>query len=212
MRLKALVVSMVLLGALLSPLAANSIDLIDAENDDSGWTVQWVGAVTSVQIVDVDLAGSTVKIGVDKNYGPGEPDDYDVVGLMTFTMRGDTQVEKIIIVDEWIGNQSGFAWTGFNWIIMQTGAAGFDSSAEDTNTWDVSPFITLQLNVATQTLAAAGGSVANSATFSPIGELVINAARNGPFTLKETIVPEPTTCAILGMGGLVAMLRRRARR
>ena len=206
----------VVLAVCLSPLTAAPIALIDpGDADNSGWTASLFGAATGITTVEVDLDESTVNITIEKDFGPYEVDDGEIefpIAKITFNqvLDDDNTVSRIIIDSESIDNNTGAAWTQFEWLVVPTGAAAFNTG--ESAGWNVSPFASSTF-VDSNTLKAFDGTIANGATFSPSGGLVIDidlSASGSPiaFDLKQRVVPEPTCLAMLVLGA-AAILRRR---
>ena len=217
----ALSVLCISLGWGVSPVQATPVALIDGDGHDSGWTVESGGAALDLlagNIIDVDLSAKTATITVAKEFGP--PEEFlgtiiPAVGSLTFVetdVNGD-KINKIIIQSETIDNNTGVAWDRFAWYVQPTGAAEFN--AAESSGWTEASFSSWSFDTANE-LVASNGSVANGATFSPSGGLVIDInldSSTAPlsFTFKQH-TPEPATLAVLFIGGLTVLSRRFRRR
>lgn len=208
-------------GLLAGPLlAAPMTDPLDGT--DSGWVATWAGSISSIETVSVNWQTSTVTIKIVKDFGPYEdlggriefPD-----GLISFYKSGSQAVSRIIIQDETVYNNTGAQWTQFNWAFMEEGNASFviDQSAG----WTTAPFASQQWldaddNVVSGNnafkLTAYNGTLADGATFTPAGNLVIQHVSGNTIKLKEWVVPEPASLALLGAAAIGLLRRRQTRR
>ena len=187
---------------------------------DSGWSVEAIGTrvAIDVHLIDVDHTGEgTVRISIDKDFGPalwtGDEVDFPV-GILSFTRTepGTVPVGRIVIDHEDIHNGTGAAWTLFRWDLFQ-GSAAFDATASAG--WVVAPEFAgwtpfFPSGGGYMTIAATGGAgVPDGGDFNPIGGLVIVA--DDDFDLKEQVLPEPGSLAVLLTGGPALLGRRRRR-
>ena len=216
--LVALSLGCILLTGALSPLQAAPVPLIDAAGDDSGWTVESGGAaldLISADIIDVDLSARTVTIHIEKDFGPFEEFLGEIIfpiGSVTFAEVNPNAdlIDTIIIQSETIANNTGLAWNGFSWQVSPESTGSFDTAAS--SGWTVTPFGD-KLFATDHKLLAIDGSVPDSATFVPTGNLVIDIhtdSSDGPLaiTLKQHITPEPVSIALIA-AGIPFVLRRR---
>jgi len=203
-------------------VATPLVPLIDGEGDNSGWSVGISGATTGVSVVDVDLGASEVILTVEKDYQGHTVDGGDIefpVGLLSFVHEDGQAVGRIIIRSETVANNTGITWTAFRWSIFETGVARFNISAS--SGWVTSPLtvrtwqdIDAGDNNLAGALLADGGVVPSGGIFSPGVDLVIDTdvgANGAGFTLKQQVIPEPGTSALLGLGALVLAARGRRR-
>jgi len=208
-----------------SPAQATTIDLIDGEGDDSGWTVTSLVAAKDVlpANIEVNLTAGTVTIIVEKDFvghdvipaylGGGVNFPY---GSLTFLqVKPDAEtVDTIIIKSESIENHTGLTWNTFKWEL--TTAGQFDTTAS--NLWDTTPwFNSLAFSDNDRTLIASGETgVAHEATFVPDGDLVFNVdltldspGETVSVTIKQNVTtPEPVTMMLLA-AGLPFLLKRK---
>lgn len=180
---------------------------------DSGWQVDVVGSRVSVtvNVVESNPGQGFLKISLDKDFGAYLIDNgqYDFpVAQLNFT-PGSTAVGRIIIDHETIVNHTGAPWNEFRWDIFQGGSAVFNEMAS--GLWNVSPFATWSATNPSGAgylhVGASDGTINNNAQFLPTGGLAIDAT--GAFTLKESVVPEPGTLAMLACGVFSLLARRR---
>jgi hypothetical protein len=154
----------------------------------------------------------------------GEPSA--LTGSMPSMQIGITQIaddadtaSQIVINDEAILNLTSVAWIDFHMILVTDDQVGFNTAlSEGINS---EPFANMGWegfnSVGATELNFWNGIVGVGDQFSPgslSGEIVIDADLSGDepvsFFLKEIpTIPEPATMAILGLGGLTALLRRK---
>jgi hypothetical protein len=194
--------------------------LVDTDGDDSGWVVTPLeSSYTTVSVVDVDPATSTLRIRIVKTHGtPEEGEELPPRHIKFDQARDDANtMRRIIIEGESIRNDTGVAWRQYEWFVMDSNRVSFDVAGS--SGWTVGPFTRqtfLDLG-ATKVLRVDGGTVSDDANFTPSGGLVIETDLSGPspvsFTLKQfpSDVPEPCTLALLGAGAW-AFRRRLSRR
>ena len=213
---RALMVTLCFVGICTSPLGAAPLDLIGPDGTDSGWNASWDESVGSIAVLAVDLDASTVRIAIEKDFGPyeGSGDDIEFPdALINFTPdEGGAAVVRIIVESETIANHTGADWSEFHWIVVPTGAAGL--LVNESGGWNVAPFAAKTWQDAVGNVAhhltAHEGTVPDAALFTPAGDLVIEADGRAAFTLKQVVVPEPSCLALLAAGAL-GLLRRRRR-
>lgn len=187
---------------------------------DSGWDAS-VSDPEDVHIVVDDISRAPgneyVLISITKNF-----DDINTPVVIDFQSRVVSQqpfvgpVDIVRISGEDIFNGTGVDWTRYHWEI--TNVTGGTAVFADPGNFSVAPFDTKNLTV--HTLEAFGGQpVFDGTTFAPgqnSGPLdivtVADAGQLVGFTLVQYPIPEPATIAVLVLGGLVVLGRRRRRR
>ena len=150
----------------------------------------------------------------------------------------DETSDMILINDEMITNGTGEAWVGFSWTLVQFGYADFNEELTFPGDFGGNPAYDFDLDVFnehewlysqpspnpatwSQTLRAYDGVVPDGGLFMPgvmSGQLVIDVDLLGfdgsdadaIFFLKEyPTLPEPTTLAVVVLGGLMLLRKRR---
>lgn len=200
----------------------------------SGWTASWDAALDPFLAVVVD-GQSANAVFIEKNAQfiapPGPGGLFEPISI-TFTQTSPNAVPNIVIVEEAITNQTGVAWLDFHFDITDSGDAAFNPAATAASGgpapigFSVSPFTTAVFGNSgsgpNTSLDMAGGVVPDGATWFPgagpggNGDLWItaNVRPTTPFTtftLKERpTIPEPSSLALLGLGALPLLRRRRS--
>lgn len=123
-------------------------------------------------------------------------------------------VTRIRLDEELLTNSLGQAWIAFRNELLGS-AATFDP--DRSNDFSIAPFTVSTFGADNGSVTFDGGLVPDGATWSPgaaSGKLVIKVDLSSPtpvaFSLKELpFVPEPSTCALLTLGAVLAGRRRR---
>lgn len=195
---------------------------------NSGWEAIWDSSLDPfVSINTVAVIGNAVFIQKSAEFTQGP----DVNGLfptipIVFRQTSAGAVSNIVIEDEIITNSTGSPWFDFHMDLLNGNDAFFDPAATAASGgpgpigFSIAPFTTAAFSNNNQRLDIAGGTVPAGGVWFPgsgalNGQLWINAtvAAQAPFTvftLKETpTIPEPAGLAMLAVGGLVLVRRRR---
>jgi hypothetical protein len=204
----------VLAAVLATDASAATMDLIDGEGDDSGWSVDIpdeFSSLVGITVDDVDLAEGTITIQKSAEFLM-----LDTIPILFRQDVADAPITQLIIDQEQIDNNTPVAWDGFRMQLIGFGAAAFDTA--DSAGFDVAPFTTKTFSNSDKTLTISGGGIVPSGgDWTPGaggGSLVINItpATSEPladFFLKETPVPEPATMVLVVLGGIAMVGRRR---
>jgi hypothetical protein len=207
------------IGAMASSSSAYVMDLIDGLGEDSGWSVEIpdeFGSVVEITVDDVDLEAGTITIEKGARF-------FEIESLPVLFRQdeADSPITKIIIADELLVNSTSDPWIGFRMQLVGFGAAEFDPA--ESAGFDVDPFTDMTFSNGNKTVTIHDGGVVpvggiwtpGLTPLSDGGELVINVtpATGEPlvqFFLKETpIIPEPATVALVALGAIALVRRRR---
>ena len=197
---------------------------------DSGWEVDIPNTDNYGVVVDL-VADNYLLIEITKSFLPSETPDFEPV-LFEFrqTAADVDTVATIVIADESVMNFTGVTWTNYHWSIIDDDAeAAFDSAATDASNFSINPFSVKTWGSApagwdsdhssSLDVYLAGGDtgVAPFTLFRPgedSGSLYIDvnldSAAPADFTLQQVpTTPEPTTMALLAIGAVGFVVRRR---
>jgi len=200
---------------------------------NAGWRASWPNSLDSfLQIVVDGEDANAVYIQKIAQFvgapGPGGLiDPYEV----TFTQTAANAKPNIVIISEAITNQNGVPWLDFHFDLVDSGNATFNVAATAASGgpgpigFNISPFTTAVFGPSSSgpntRLDLAGGAVLPGQTWFPgtgpggNGDLWITAVpqTSAPFTvftLKERpTIPEPSSLALLAIGGLALVRRNR---
>ena len=204
---------------------AGSVDLCGGA---AGWRAIWdVSLDPYVQIIASDcsqLANGNVFIQKSAEFTQAPVNGVFPAIPIVFMQTGPTNVSHIVIDDEIITNSTGSPWTDFHFDLLDSGDAVFNPASTAASGgggpigFSISPFTVAVFANANTRLDISGGVVPNGGIWFPgdgatDGQLWIdvNPRTSAPFTtftLKETPTPEPTTLALLAIGGLLMRRRR----
>jgi len=177
---------------------------------DSGWDATINDSENVDIVVDaINVVEDYVVIEIFKNFR-----DFDTPIVIDFESSPNA-VNIIRISDENIVNLTGVDWTDYHWEIINV--TGGTATFADPGDFSVAPFDTKVLTLDTLD-AFGGGPVLDGSVFAPgqnSGPLDIVTDPAGvelvSFTLVQYPTPEPATLAVLALGGLVLLRRRRRR-
>ena len=209
----------------------------DVLYEGQGWRISGPGGSISVTEEIWPDSGFLV-INIDKVFSVPPDPLFGTLSplIMTFEqIAPDVETTPTIVIDsEMITNGTGEAWNGFDWTLVQFGYASFDElltlvPGQPEDSFNLAPFNDSEWlynqpspNMATwsQTLHAFDGIVPDGEGFSPgvpFGGLFINvdmgfdgSDADAIFYFKEIpTLPEPTSMAILALGGFSLLGKRR---
>jgi hypothetical protein len=185
-----------------------------------GWEAEVLNGATASFVVDPPPPGAiAIEISKDFTQGPGIGGVFPSILIQFRQIDTDANtVDRIIITQEAITNLTGAAWTDFHWALLDMGQASFNPNLTN---FDTTPFtnqtfanfLDSPTNQKPTEFNVDGGVVPDSGfTWFPSGELVIDVDLSNPsmvnFNLKEFPTPEPASIALLALGS-VALLRRK---
>ncbi len=197
---------------------------------DSGWRAIAPSDGTVAGIVVDAITANSVIIQIDKDFlfAPDVNGNFPAINIIFEQTLPDAQtVNHIIIEDESVTNQTGVAWTDFHWALPQAGGSGnawfnkalstpFNTAPFNNQSWADNygfgdPNKQTDFNVD-------GGVVLPNTSFFPglingNGQLNMEVdltSADTDFVLKEFPTPEPATLALLAIGAMSLIRRRRA--
>lgn len=193
---------------------------------DSGWDAIVPDNTVTGFVVDAITPGSEVQIQIEKTFlfPPDVGGVFPAIQIIFSQRLADAlTVPRITIADESITNLTGVPWSDFHWAVLDSGTVSFNIA--DSTPFDTSPFANQTFadnfglgdpNKATD-LWVDGGTVAPNSAFFPGltgagGQLAIDfdlSTANTDFVLKEFPTPEPATIALLALGAVGLIGRRR---
>lgn len=191
-----------------------------------GWKASWDAALDPyVSVVSDGVFGNAVFVQKSAEFTQAP-----VAGVfppidITFTQIDPVAVSFIVINDESILNSTGVDWTDFHMELLNSPSALFDPAQTSTSGgpppigFSISPFTTAAFVNGNTRLDIAGGVVASGGSWFPgggafDGQLWIRpGVESSPplssFVLREQPTPEPASMALLSLGTLLALRRRR---
>ena len=221
MKTKTLALMSLLLLAAGGVASADTIIPLTLDGQDSGWDAIVCG---NTDIVVDAVGGDYVLIEIAKVFDTPPTGGLFTPNTILFRQRLDdaSTVASIRIADEIIYNGTGAEWTDYHWQVVGC-AAAFDRIDTDNSNFSTDPFTNQTWGPAQigwdadhpATLDVDGGVVDDAGLFMPgmaSGTLFIDvdlSECNSNFSLMQTPTPEPGTMMLLGLGGMLALLRRR---
>jgi hypothetical protein len=211
-------------GAMALPASAGVMVLETTSGETSGWTASWDSGLDPYVDITVDSVDSqAVVIQKFAEFNLFKPI------LITFTQTSASAVSYIVIEDEGITNSSGVDWTDFHFELLDGAGVVKDAVFDPAKTaasggpgpigWYIGPFEQAAFADDNTVLNLWDGVVADGSKWYPgdgaqDGQLWIdvNPKLERPFTtfiLKEIPTPEPASAALLGLGMLAGLARRR---
>lgn len=186
-----------------------------------GWQAEVLNGATASFVVDPPPPNAIAfEISKDFTQGPGVGGVFPSI-LIQFTQI-DTDantVSRMVITQEAITNLTGSAWTDFHWEVLDMGQVWFNPTLTNFNTAPFnnqffSDYLDSPTNLKPTGFNVDGGVVPDSGfTWFPSGDLVIDIDLSSPgpvtFNLKEFPTPEPSSIALLAMGAIAVLRRRR---
>ena len=198
-----------------------------------GWKIEmpsWVdgpGAGIFLDPSDASAGPGMLIIQVSKIFrgSPGFGGTMPVVTLSFTQITGVSDADTattIVINNETVKNETTVDWMGFDFGLTSDGFGSFDRAHDFTDAADgFSTGTYYDVSGGSEGYALTDGLVRSGDTFYPgslSGELVVDVDLKDPsgptayFTISETpTIPEPGVAILLGLGGLVMIVRRRRR-
>jgi hypothetical protein len=196
-------------------------------NLGANWTAEWDSALDDyVNIETVSIGNDTIFIQKTAEFiQPPVNGAFPSIDI-TFRQTGMSAINHIAIFGEEVLNSTGVEWTGFHFILLDSGDAVFNpvltaaSGGPGPIGWNIDPFTQGVFGDGNRRLDVFGGVIDQDQTWTPgggkqQGQLWIdvfsdNVDFDTVFTLKETPTPGAGTLAAMLIGGLSARRRRRA--
>ncbi len=215
-----------------SAASAASIELVDQiTGRDSGWAISMRTDVAAGEVMVPYVYGVTddaVIIELDKTFDRPFEGGFGFPLVVEFTKTAADATQNIIIRDEYVKNQTGSTWVDYHMFLMVglgSPNAGFDpayvpNGDQLENVYYSGNYgyngLPIQLNFV-DTNGSGVSSVLGNNVFQPGyagGQIVMVTdpamAVGRSFGLKEVpTVPEPATIALLGIGAIITIRRRK---
>jgi len=209
-----------------------SIGLVDQiTGEDSGWAVSMRTDIDGGEVMVPYVYGVTddaVIIELDKTFDRPFESGFGIPIILEFTKTSKDATQNIVIRDEYVKNQTGSTWVDYHMFLMvglSSPNAGFDPAYVPHGDQLESVYYSanygyngfpIQLNFV-DTDGSGVSSLLGDNIFQPgyvSGQIAIvtNPAMGvgASFGLKEVpTIPEPATIALLGIGAVITLNRRR---
>jgi MYXO-CTERM domain-containing protein len=201
--------------AVAAPVHAGIVDL------GGGWQASWDDSLDGlVDIYSHGVVGDAVFIEKSAEFRLAPVNGVFTPIDIVFTPTSPNAVGSIVIDDEIIHNSTGADWLDFHMELIGDAAMFDDVSTEGSGGggpigFSVDPFTVAAFSGDLRRLDISGGVVPDGTSWFPGvagGQLWIDVAPGivTTFTLRETpSVPGPGSLALLALGGLLAIRRRR---
>ncbi len=201
--------------ALLLTLAGSAWGQQITRNIGNGWTV----TTPNVDVLDI-YRDATTPGGVPVLEKFATFHDFSPLDLIFTQIAPNAATStRIILTDEYVFNNTGFAWSAFSISLVNdlNGLAVFNSALTEPS---IEPFADGHLSPDQKTATLFDGTVPHFSFWTPgvaSGAFVIDIALSQidhpdfrtSFTLRESPIPAPAPAALALAGGLLAARRRR---
>lgn len=176
---------------------------VAAASNNIGGNFQNNGGTTG--FIENDTNTATLRLGyVGFNTGSNNT-AIPLTDLFTFTLTADQAVGETLRLGVFGGSNNSDTRLGFT--DLQITAGGVSASTTDNRATNTGNQIDLYLFDITGLVT--GDTIVISAANSNLAGRNFNAATIGGVTFDTVVVPEPSSTALLGLGGLALILRRR---
>ena len=198
-------------------------------NLGAGWQASWDASLDDLVDVNASVKGDTLFIQKFCDFWEGPVDGVIPPILIQFQQIAPSAARHIVIDDEMLTNSTGVTWTDFHIeLVDPSGGTVFDpvktaaSGGPLPIGFSIYPFQIAVFSGDLKKLDIWGGEVPSGMAWWPgdgafDGQLWINVTpgpnNSGSFVLVEqpttTGIPEPATMALLALGGLALLKRKR---